>query len=150
MLDFLQVVVTSVTSLFLLVSSPFAGNLNIVSISPTPTPIILEKNIIKASGTYSYQGYSVNIFLEFPRNGGTIKGNFDGDCTGEINGNYNSGENGNLTGKAKGECEIAIFKINAEANLQGKVLLSEKKVELNLEGKTGEFVHNASVTLIFD
>ena len=145
MFDFLQVVIASVASIFNLVNTPFVGN---TAITPTPTPVQTVE-IVKAAGTYSYEGYGVNVVMEFPGGGGTITGNLDGDCTGTIDGNYAGWENGNLTGTAQANCTVAIFSVSATADLTGKVLLEQKKINVDFQGKASDFTHNGSITLNF-
>lgn len=147
MLDFIQDIVTSVTSLFLLVSSPFVGSTLVVS-SPTPTPQVEQVQLAKASGTYSYQGYSSNITIEFPIGGGNVSGKIEGVCNGDIKGSYTT-EGGEIKAESQGKCQVLIFEVDAKVDLTGQVLLDQKKVGLNFVGKAGDFTHNGAATLNF-
>ena len=150
--NFLQLVTASITSFFILVSSPFTGNTttNIApSPSPIPAPTVIQQTMVKAAGTYSFENRSVNVVMEFPQDGGTVKGSLDGDCNGTIDGQYAGGEDGALTAKADANCGIAFFTINATADLLGKVSLIQKKIAVTFNGKAGDYSHNGAITLNF-
>lgn len=125
-------------------------------LSPAPTPNNGDQPndsssdaIIKISDEQSYYGNSIEYSIEFPKNGGNVKGYFKGTCNGDITGNYVGGDGGSVAGNAKGECNILFFKPKVDITYQGSVYLSDRKVVLSWAGEAPFGLKSGSITLTF-
>ena len=140
-MDFIRPFLASISSIYYLVVSPFAGPYPTPTITPTPSV-----HMVQASGSYSSAGQTVNVLLRFPESGGDVNGEMTGSCKGDISGTY-SYPSGNLTGKVTGTCTMLFITLNAEADLQGVANLDQKTVEMNFVGRAGEYTHSGIIHL---
>lgn len=130
---------------------------NLAQSSPIPTQSNEENQsnpspgdeLIKISDSQSYYGNTIEYNIEFPKNGGSVKGFFKGTCNGDITGNYDGGDGGNITGNAVGGCNILFLKPKVNINYQGNVYLNDKKIAVNWLGEAPFGLKSGSITLTF-
>lgn len=105
-----------------------------------------EEGTVTAVGTYEYKGYSVNITLNVPLQGGAVNGTVSGTCEGPIKGNYAGGA---ITGAMSGVCAPFFVNIPASAEFTGSVNKSAKTVPVSFNGRGGGLKHEGATTLVY-
>ncbi len=110
-----------------------------------------EEEIIPvvATGSASYKGYSANISLYFPLDGGSVTGSVEGDCSGTLNGVYSGENNGAISGKIFGSCSPFFVPIPAKAEFSGSVNQESKTVLITVSGSAAGFSASEPVTLTY-
>jgi hypothetical protein len=103
------------------------------------------KNMITATGSYSYDKYSVDVSLTFPLEGGAVSGSFSGDCDGNITGNYAGGDGGAINGQGSGRCFIPAI----SGSFSGTVNQSKKSVPINAKGSVIGVTKSINMTLSY-
>lgn len=120
------------------------------NVFPTPTISLEQKQTpVVAQGTFSKGKYSVNLILRFALEGGSVSGEFSGDCSGSISGQYDGGDNGQITGKAVGSCSPFLVPIPASATFSGTVSHQQKVVPVSGTGSAAGFSGSGSSVLTF-
>lgn len=141
--------VLGITTLISTATSP-ALPASTIQATPTPTPTVVQKDIVTRSGEYSYSNYTVRYEISVPEKGGPITGSVSGVCEGPITGNFTGGEGGNIEGQAEATCKVAIFSYNLKVNYTGKLYLKEGKVDVNWTGNIPYTQSSGSLTLNFE
>lgn len=100
---------------------------------------------VTATGTYEYKGYSVNITMNIPLEGGNVTGSVSGTCEGSIRGANGSG----VSGKFSGTCDPFFVKIPASGDWSGSVNKAGKTVPIQFTGGGGGLSHQGSTTLSY-
>lgn len=75
--------------------------------------------MVAMKGAYSKNGYSADLGLWFPRQGGRVSGLIEGACRGTVDGRYS--REGGLSGQAVGSCRFLFADIHAQASIEGSV-----------------------------
>lgn len=92
----------------------------------TPTPTISSANpMITAHSTISANGKTINLTMQYAKNGGAITGNISGDCKGSINGTFNANTS-TLSGSAKATCSMGFISIPVSISFSGNLINSSQ------------------------
>ena len=104
---------------------------------------------VVASGVYEWKGYTVNITMNIPLEGGTVTGVVSGTCDGKVTGTYNGQSNGVISGSMSGVCAPFFINIPSSADFTGSVNKSGKTVPISFTGRGGGLSHQGSMTLTY-
>ena len=102
-----------------------------------------------ASHSISYQGYSVNMTVTIPKNGGKITGRISGDCNGDITGQYDGKDSGAINGQANISCQVLLVQIPGTVTFTGTVNKDNKNAQLLLTLKVDSFEKSQNVNVSF-
>lgn len=102
-----------------------------------------------ATGTYTYQDYSVTLVLHIPLEGGAVTGTISGACDGTAKGTYNGQDNGAITGTISGACDPFFVKVPASATYNGVVNKGTKAVPISFTGQGAGVTHDGSMSLSY-
>lgn len=114
-----------------------------VSVAPSTPEYTAQKSI-------SYNGYSIEMTVAVPEDGGQISGNVAGDCDGKITGQYDGKDNGTIDGQANVICHLLFMEIPGKATFTGKVSKTNKKADLQVTFSADSFQKTAPVALLFN
>ena len=143
-MNFIKIISAGVLAIYQLAFSlflPQKANEPEATMSATPT-IVVE--MLSASGSYSNEGQTVNVAMEFPKYGGDVQGSFSGDCEGSLIGMY---KNNSLEGSGSGVCKMPFFTFDATITYTGSVDVENQKVKLDFKGKAEKYTHEGNVQL---
>jgi hypothetical protein len=108
-----------------------------------------EGNTVTATGGLSEKGYSANISLTFPLEGGAVSGSVSGDCSGNVEGTYAGGDQGSINGKIFGKCTPFLVPIPAQGTFSGVVNQDNKTVTITGTGSAAGFSGSRTITLTY-
>lgn len=103
---------------------------------------------VTATGTYTYNDYSVDVTANIPLEGGAVTGSISGTCSGKVKGNYNN-QTGVISGAMSGACSPFIVNVPASAEYAGTVNKSAKTVPISFTGKGAGITHEGSMSLSY-
>jgi len=158
-MDWLQHISTFITGAGLLLSSFVSHPHHFKQTVVTPTPSITEAqtqssmpstSTYTASKTFSYQGYSITMNINVPKNGGKVTGSISGDCTGSIYGTYDGQDNGMVRGHADGTCQAFFLQIPGTVNFHGTVDKVNKTADLTVAVKVKSIEKSQNITFSFN
>lgn len=107
----------------------------------TDSDYIATKNV-------SYNGYSINMEVAVPKDGGSVSGKISGDCDGKITGNYD-GQSA-INGQANVMCHLLFMQIPGKATFTGTVNKEDKTAQLQVTFSADSFQKTAPVTFSFN
>jgi len=116
-----------------------------LSVANEPEP----EGAATATGIYSFKGYSVNMTLNIPLEGGAVTGSVSGTCDGKIKGTFDGKNNGAISGKMSGTCDPFFVNIPASATFGGIVNKDGKVVPISFDGKATGYSHSGSMSLSY-
>lgn len=105
-----------------------------------------EEGTVTATGSYEHKGYSVNVTMNIPLEGGSVTGTVTGACDGKVKGTYNGGT---ISGSMSGTCDPFFVKLPASAEYSGSVNKSAKTVTYSFTGKAVGYSHQGSMSLTY-
>lgn len=104
----------------------------------------------KINKSVTYDGYSVAVAIDVPKNGGKIDGSLSGDCTGTISGNYAGGNNGAISGQMDGSCQALFLQIPIHSTFSGTVDTDTKTAQLSVTIRVDSLEKTEPVTVRFN
>lgn len=108
-----------------------------------------KASMVTATGTYTYQDYSVTITAHIPLSGGPVSGVITGACEGKMTGAFNGEDGGQISGNMTGACSQFLINIPASATYKGQVNEKNRNVPISFSGKAAGFTHSDSMALSY-
>lgn len=107
-------------------------------------------DVYTANKSITYNGYSVNISLVIPQNGGVISGTVSGDCNGKITGKYDGQNNGVMNSQSNVNCSLLFVQIPGTATFNGTLNKENKTASGQVSVGIDSFQKTEPVTITFN
>lgn len=138
-----------------LVTTSFLGQHHTITSSHSAQPVVTEQNVSSASSysvnkSVTYGGYTVNMSLSVPKNGGNITGNISGDCSGPITGQYDGQNDGVISGQTNITCSLLFVKLPGSGTFTGTLDKDTKTATVQMTLNIDKLHKTEPVTLSFN
>ena len=108
-----------------------------------------EEGTVVATGTYTYKGYSIDVTMNIPLEGGAVTGSVSGTCDGSVKGTFSGQKNGVISGTLTGVCSPFFVNVPAGGEFSGTVNKTGKTVPFGFTGRGAGITHEGDMVLVY-